>query len=113
MGTLRQGQENCNSQSSRQDISTAQLQGGPSYRIQCASSPRPKSYASWSDMLGLAPGTYPDILDPELGAEDKLQAPSLLWPAGAQPAVAGKDASPPLLVGKWRPELSSQMATIG
>lgn len=98
MGTPRQGQGDCNSGGSPGRTSP------PYGSRECHLTEHkvygaPQSYATRRDMRGLGTRGTVMHLDPELGAQDKLQAHSLLWPAGVRPAVAGKDASPPLLVG--------------
>lgn len=45
-------------------------------------------------------------LDPELRAAGRVQAHRLPWPTRVRLTLVGKDVSPPLLVGNWRPELS-------
>lgn len=49
-----------------------------------------------------------------LGQQDELRPSDCPGqPGGAQPTLSGKDVSPPLLVGNWRPGLSPPKATIG
>lgn len=62
----------------------------------------PWGCAAWRDW-DQVPGAPrpPWILN--LGQQDELQAHQLPWPTRAK---VGKDVSPPLLVGNWRPEIS-------
>lgn len=85
--------------------------GGSSQNTTCVVPPRvgPRGGTRWDQ----APGYRQPFWILNLGQQDELQAHPLPWPARAQPALAGKDVSPPLLVGNWRPELSPPMATIG
>lgn len=104
MGTPKQGRGDCNSGGSPGRASppyTSRECHLTEYKVYGG----PQSYATRRDMQGLGTRGMVMPLDPELGAEDKLQAHSLLWPAGVQPAVTGNDASLPLLVGTG--ELSS------